>query len=145
MATLLNRIYQEFPRIGVGVLIKKGNQYLLVKRGQEPAKGIWTVPGGMVEMGEKLEQAAHREVFEECNIKIKDCCQIDIFEFIERDDKQKIKYHYIVVEFLANYSSGTIGAKSDVDDAAWFSLKDLGNLDTTKETIDLVKKCFSQQ
>lgn len=144
MSSAIDRIYSNFPRIGVGVLVIKDDQFLLIKRGQEPNKGIWTIPGGMVELGEKLETAAHREVFEECGIKIKNCCFLDIFEFIEHDEMLKIKYHYIVFEFIANYSFGTISAGSDVIDIGWFHLNDLNNLFTTPATIDLVKKGFSK-
>ena len=97
----------------------------------------------MVELGEKLEDAAHREIYEECGIKIKKCRYIDIFEFITKDETQRIKYHYIIFEFLANYSEGKLIASSDVDDADWFVFDDLKALNTTQDTKDLIERVFS--
>ena len=133
-----NRYYPSHPRIGVGVLVWHKNQVLLIKRGQEPAKGEWSMPGGLVELGETLADAIHREIFEECSIRIRLHDQLDSFEFIEKDDHNLVKYHYIVLDFWATYKSGRLTAASDVDDARWFSKEQLTFLDCGEKIKDFV-------
>lgn len=112
----------------MGVLVLHENNILLVKRAQEPAKGEWSVPGGLVELGETIQQAAHREVWEECAIRVDIVKQLDVFEFIENDDDNAVKYHYIVLDYLAFYESGELSAQSDIEDARWFKAAELENL-----------------
>lgn len=139
-----DRLYPISPRLGVGVVVFNGDRFLLIKRDQEPAKGIWTVPGGLVELGETLAAAANREVTEECgiNIKLLDC--IDYFEFIEKEASSQIKYHYVVVEFFALYAGGQLQAASDAGQARWFLRNELNTVNTTEKTIALVDKAFAR-
>jgi len=138
-----DREYPTYPRVGIGVLVFKDDQFLLIKRGQEPSKGKWTVPGGLVELGEKLEQAVHREIYEECNIRISRLQQLDIFEFLQSDPSDKIKYHYIVIDFLAEYESGKLKAKSDIDKAQWVKIDFLDQLDIAEGIKPLIDKALS--
>ncbi len=136
------RIYPQHPRLGVGVVIFKNELVLLIKRGKEPNKGIWTVPGGLVQIGESVEQAAHREVLEECNINIDLAGLIDYFEFVEKDIEQKIKYHYVVLDFAAEYVSGTLLALTDAEDAKWVNPNQLENWEITEKTLLLINKAL---
>ena len=120
------REYPVYPRIGVGTIVFNANQILLIKRGQEPKKGMWTLPGGLVETGETLENAARREVLEECGVKIQFIDKLDIFEFIDKDETERVRYHYILVDFFADYVQGTLNPGSDVDEAAWVKVSDIG-------------------
>ena len=138
------RRYPSVPRIGVGVLVLHGSEVLLVKRGQEPAKGEWSVPGGLVELGESVKEAAHREVREECNIHINLIKQIELFEFIEKDEKKSIKYHYVILDFLAEYVDGEPYASSDVSDTQWVQVSDLDRMDCNASIKKLVQKAFKQ-
>lgn len=115
-----DRLYPAYPRIGVGVFVVHGEKILLVKRGQEPAKGEWSVPGGLVEVGESLETAARRELAEECGIQVNIEQQLEVYEYIDKDRNNKVRYHFIVIDLLANYQDGTVEAASDIDAAQWF-------------------------
>jgi len=139
-----DRKYPLVPRVGVGIVVINKDKFLLIKRGQEPSKGFWTIPGGLVELGESLENAAQREIYEECNINVKLFQQIDCFELIEKGDLDKIKYHYIVLEFLAVYKNGILKAKSDAEQARWFFRNDLNSLNTSDKTISLIDKAFAR-
>jgi ADP-ribose pyrophosphatase len=126
----------------VGVLILHEHNILLVKRAQEPAKGEWSVPGGLVELGETIHQAAHREVWEECSIRVDIVKQLDVFEFIENDDNNAVKFHYIVLDYLATYKSGDVSAQSDIEDARWFNSTELDNLNCSKSIKKLAYAAF---
>lgn len=139
-----HRKYPLVPRVGVGVVILKNDKFVLVKRGQEPNKGIWTVPGGLVELGELVEQTAQREIYEECGISIKSPQLIDYYEFIDDCGSGKIKYHYIVLEFLALYKSGALRANTDAEQARWFTRDDLKEISTSEKTSSLINNAFSK-
>jgi len=135
-----SREYPLYPRIGVGILVQKNDQFLLIKRGQEPSKGVWTVPGGHVELGESLGQTAHREIAEECNIKIEALKQLDVFEFIQHGENNRIKYHYIVIDFFAHYVDGVLKARDDIDEARWLRKEEIGELNLPEDTLLLLRK-----
>jgi 8-oxo-dGTP diphosphatase len=139
----IGREYSIYPRVGVGVVVKRDNHVLLVKRNQQPNKGRWTVPGGLIELGETLRQAIHREIEEECNIQITIEKFIDTFEYIETDHDNRVKYHYVILEYLAHYSTGKLTAKSDISDARWIHPDLFRSLDSTNATVELLNKvCF---
>jgi len=112
---------------------------LLVKRGHEPAKGEWSVPGGLIRLGETAENAAQRELMEECGIRADINKVIDIFEFIEQDDAPEVKYHFVVIEFLADFNGGALKAASDADDARWFELEELDKVSCSSKVKELVR------
>lgn len=138
--TMRGRQYAVYPRVGIGVILIKENHILLVKRKQSPNKNKWTFPGGMIELGEPIEQAVHREIYEECNLFIEIKKLIDTFEYIERDQQNKIKYHYIILEYLAQYLSGTLRAKSDISAVEWIHADRFPELDSTEGTFNLLNK-----
>jgi len=140
MTNKFGREYPLYPRIGVGVLVKKNDRFLLIKRGQEPSKGVWTVPGGHVELGESLEQTAHREIAEECNLKINIVKRLDIFEFIQHDENGRIQYHSIVVDYFAHYLFGELKAQDDIDDARWLKKDEIEELHLPETTLSLLRK-----
>jgi ADP-ribose pyrophosphatase YjhB (NUDIX family) len=137
-----HRLYPPFPRIGVGVLVFRDDHILLIERGNEPGLGKWTVPGGLVELGESLEDSVHREISEECGIRICGLQQVDIFQFIELDDDDVVKYHYVVIDYLADYLAGRLRARSDVERAGWFKADEVANLGTTEATRQLLEKAL---
>jgi ADP-ribose pyrophosphatase YjhB (NUDIX family) len=130
------------PRLGIGVFVFDKDKILLVKRAQEPALGIWTVPGGLVELGEDLEHAAHREIMEECGIAIRLLGNIDVYEYIRTDNRSRVKYHYVIVEFLAEYLSGELVAGSDVEQARWLRQREVMDIETTEATRSLLEKAI---
>jgi ADP-ribose pyrophosphatase len=126
------------------VLVRSENKLLLIKRGQEPAKGEWSMPGGLVELGETLADAIHREIFEECAIRIRLQDQLESFEFIEKDDHNLVKFHYIVLDFWATYVDGRLTAASDVDDAQWFTKEQIQKLGCSDKIKELAFQVFEK-
>lgn len=127
----------DFPRLGVGILVLQEDRFVLVKRGRPPAQGKWTLPGGLVRVGETVKQAAERELLEECNITARLRDDLRVFEYIEKkaDD---VLYHYVVIDYIADYLSGRLTAGSDVVAAAWFRIDDLQELQTTDNLSDFL-------
>ena len=101
---------------------------------------MWTFPGGLVELGESLEQAAQREVLEECGLHIDIERYLDTYEFIQRDEQKRIKYHYIVIDFLARYVDGALRVQDDIVDAKWLTKTEIDNLELTDGTRAVLKK-----
>ena len=136
------RQYPPYPRTGVGVLVFRENRLLMVQRDREPAKGLWTIPGGLVELGESLEKAAHREIAEECSIGITDLHKLDVFEYIEKDQSNRIKYHYVVIDFFATHAKGKLKPGSDIADARWLKADEALQFPTTPSTRSLIHKAL---
>lgn len=137
------RSYPSAPLVGVGVItFNDENKVLLVKRGNEPSKGLWSLPGGLVELGERVREAGIREVKEECNIDIEPEDVISVVDLILEDPDGKIKYHYILIDYLAKYIGGEILPQSDVIDANWFSHDELKELNIPEVTRDVLEKAF---
>jgi ADP-ribose pyrophosphatase YjhB (NUDIX family) len=109
----------------VGVIAFKEEAVLLVQRGNEPRRGEWSIPGGAVELGEPVREAAVREFSEECGGEIELHDLVDAVDIMTRDDAGRIKYHYVVVDFWAKWRGGTLRPASDVMDARWVKPLDL--------------------
>jgi len=103
---------------------------------------MWSVPGGLVETGERLEQALHRELYEECGIVADIRDYLEIFEYIQRDRNHRVQYHYIVIDYLAEYLKGELRAASDINQAAWFTVDEIRKLAVTDGIVPLVEKAF---
>ena len=102
----MSREYPSHPRVGVAAVVLRDNQVLLVQRGREPGKGSWGLPGGMLELGETLAEGACREVMEECGVEIEVGPLVAVFEPMQRDEDGRLRFHYVVVDYLARYVSG---------------------------------------
>ena len=133
---------RSFPaaRVGVGAVIIRDGQVLLVKRGREPAKGLWAIPGGAVEPGETLQAAAEREILEETGVVINAGEPIFAFDLIERDEAGALKFHFVIVDLRAEYISGEPVAADDAVDARWLKPRDLDSLDVVPVTLELLRK-----
>jgi ADP-ribose pyrophosphatase len=127
--------YPLKPRVGVGAITLKDGKVLLVKRGIEPSYGLWAIPGGTLKLGETLQECAAREILEETGITIKVGPCVYVFDFLERDDKGKIKFHFVVVDFAADYISGEPQGADDALDARWLAPAELHNLPVAKNTL----------
>lgn len=135
-----SRLYPQWPRVGVHVLVFKEGQMLLVKRGGEPYKGKWGIPGGQVELGETVYEAAKRELLEECSIEIEIERVLDIEDLIIRDENNRIQYHIIGIYLLAQYRSGDVRAQSDAADVRWFATDELDELDITPPSRNMLNR-----
>ncbi|MFO7964600.1 MAG: NUDIX hydrolase [Desulfobacterales bacterium] len=130
--------YPDAPRVAVGALVCRDNRILLIKRGKSPSKGIWSVPGGRVELGETLQEAAEREVLEETGISVKAGDPVYVFDMISRDENAAIEYHFVIVDVSADYLSGEIKAGDDAVDARWVRPDEMRDLGVSERTIRLV-------
>lgn len=128
------------PIAGIGAVVIHNNQVLLVKRGTPPKQGLWCIPGGKIHFGETLQQAAEREIKEETGITIKAGDPFYVFDLIE-----DTKFHYIIVDLLAEYISGELKAGDDAMDAKWFSLENIDKPAIDSETKLLLRKFIKRQ
>ena len=133
------RRYPAAPLVGVGVAVfNQAGDVLLIQRGRPPRQGQWGLPGGLIDLGERLAEAAVREVREECGIEIELGEQVAIFEPIEWDEAGRIEYHYVVIDYWASYRSGEAVALDDAMAVAWLSMEQLGRLPLATETRQVV-------
>ncbi len=125
--------------------MRKDDSVLLIQRGREPRLGVWTVPGGAVELGESLRDAAIREIREECGIEIRLGQVMDAFDIVSKDQAGRVKYHYIVVDFAASYAGGDLHAGGDVMDARWVSVEELERFSLDEMTRREIKRILSNE
>ena len=136
----MSREYPSHPRVGVAAVVLRDNQVLLVQRGRDPGKGSWGLPGGMLELGETLAEGARREVMEECGVEIEVGPLVAVFEPMQHDEDGRLRFHYVVVDYLARYVTGEPRAGDDADDARWVDLDALERLPMRKETREVIWK-----
>jgi 8-oxo-dGTP diphosphatase len=136
----MSREYPDYPRIGVGAVILHEDKILLVRRGKSPSFGKWTLPGGLVELGETTTEAIAREIVEECGIKIRVVDVAGVITRVVRDDDDRIRYHYVLVDYLAYPDSMDVVAGSDAAEAEWFEIERLTDLDTTPGLLDMIRR-----
>lgn len=128
--------------LGVGALIIDQGRILLVERGKEPLKGYWSLPGGAVETGERLEFALRREVHEETGLEVEILALIEIFERIMKDQSGVTEYHYVLMDYLCRPSGGTLGAADDASRVEWFRPDEVRALRITEGTPAVIAKAF---
>jgi 8-oxo-dGTP diphosphatase len=125
-------------------LIFEDEKILLVERGKEPLKGYWSLPGGIVETGEKLEEAIRREVAEETGLDVDPYFMFEIFERIMPDAEGKPEYHYVLIDYLCRRLSGEPVAASDVSRVAWVSEGELAGYRLTEGTLGVIERAFAK-
>ncbi len=140
MLALHKRLYPENPIVGIGAVIVKGNKVLLIKRAGDPGRGLWSIPGGLVELGEKIKDAVRREVKEETGLDVRVGEIADVTEIITRDEEGKVKYHFVIVDFFAEVLRGELKPSSDALEAKWVEFKDLRKYRLTETVERLFKK-----
>jgi len=142
MSKMKKSDYPDRPTLAVGAIVFKDQQVLLVKRGKAPAKGMWAIPGGSVELGETLKQAAEREILEETGIRIKAGKSVYVFEVIEHDETGNVRFHYYIVDLDCEYKDGQIKPGDDAIDARWASKKNLSRLQINPKTRELLHQKY---
>ena len=138
----MRREYPCQPVVGVGVVIVASGKLVLVKRGAEPSLGKWSFPGGAVELGETVRDAAVREAKEECGLDIKlvDGIPMDAYDILTVGADGRLQYHYVLLQFLAKPKDGVLEPKSDVTDARWVPLKEAENYDLAESVRSFIRK-----
>jgi 8-oxo-dGTP diphosphatase len=135
-----NRQYPERPIVGVGAVIVDEGKVLLVKRKYEPLKGQWSLPGGMVEIGETLETALTREMLEETGLRVDVGPVIEVFDRIMRDEDRRVRYHFVLLDYLCWPSDGSLQAGSDVEEAIWADPARLGEYGLTEKAMSVIER-----
>jgi 8-oxo-dGTP diphosphatase len=138
------RRYPTRPFLGVGALIFEASKILLVERGKEPLKGYWSLPGGILETGEKLEDALRREVLEETGLEVEPLSIFEIFERIMPDDVGRAEYHYVLIDYLCRPVGGRLQAASDASGAAWVAQRNLSEYRLTEGTLAVIERAFAK-
>ncbi|MDB4966769.1 MAG: Bifunctional adenylyltransferase/Nudix hydrolase [Myxococcales bacterium] len=136
----MSRRYPERPIVAVGVLVLDGDRVLLVKRARPPHVGRWTVPGGGVEVGEALEEAALRELGEETGLACTLGPVVEVLDRVMRDGDGRVEYHYVILDFLGAQPTGTLLAGSDCAEARWVPLAELGSYETTDGLAPVIER-----
>jgi 8-oxo-dGTP diphosphatase len=141
----MSREYPTHPIPGVAGIVVKGRDVLLVQRGHEPAKGKWGIPGGVVEVGETVEEALRREVREETGCECTPLKHLATFDSIRRDPDGRVHWHYILFEYLCRYDSGEARASDDASEVKWVGLDDLGSVNIMESTRSFIEKTTREE
>ena len=151
------REFPDAPRVGVGAIVLDGDSVLLVQRGRPPSQGKWSVPGGLLDLGERLEDAVVREVEEECGLRIQVLGLCGVLDRVVKADEADvesrglIRYHWVIIDYVAAVVGGTLQAGSDAAQARWVPVADLPQYDTTVGLAAMIhravnlRRAFAQQ
>jgi ADP-ribose pyrophosphatase YjhB (NUDIX family) len=140
----MSRLYPVLPIPGVAGLTLRGRKVLLVERGKAPHDGLWGLPGGVVEVGETLEEAVTREVLEETSVVVRPTEFLQVFNSINREE-DKVRTHYILFEFLCEYVSGEVEPGDDAPDARWVSIDDLDSVNIMGFTKEFIIRVLTER
>ncbi len=135
--------FPDRPVPAAGAIVFRDGAVLLVKRGQEPNRGRWSIPGGSLEVGETVEQAAARETLEETGVEVRPLRTVDVREYVGREGSGRIRWHYVLIDVLCEYRSGEPKPASDAENARFVPLRELAEYDiapTAVETLERVSR-----
>jgi 8-oxo-dGTP diphosphatase len=138
----VRREYPERPLVGVGGVVIRDERTLLVRRGSAPLEGEWSIPGGMLELGETILEGVRRELLEETAIEVRVLDLIEVFERVTRDEAGKLKYHFVILDYLCEAVQGEAHAGSDVTDVAWARESELSKYSLTPTATRVIQKAF---
>jgi 8-oxo-dGTP diphosphatase len=140
----MKREYPDFPLVGVGAIIIEDGRVLLVKRGHSPLAGEWSIPGGVLEVGETLREAAIREAREETCLRVEPADLLGVYDRVSRDDDGGTVYHYVLIDFLCSRVGGEARAADDADEVRWFTLEEAGELALPEDTAEVIRLGFQK-
>jgi ADP-ribose pyrophosphatase YjhB (NUDIX family) len=140
----MKREYPECPLVGVGAVIAEKDRVVLVKRGQAPLLGEWSIPGGLLAVGETLRQGAEREALEETGLVVRATELLGVFERIVPDDEKRMRYHYVLIDFLCERISGELMASGDAAEAQWFLKDELSSVSLPHDTAEVIRLGFAK-
>ncbi len=136
----MNREYPDRPLVGIGVVVRRGDNVLVVRRARPPRQGEWSLPGGLQKLGETVFEAARREVREETGLETEITSVVDVVDFIDRDESGRIRFHYTLIDVAAIAPEGEPVPSDDADEAAWVPVRDLETLGMWEETVRVLRK-----
>jgi 8-oxo-dGTP diphosphatase len=137
------REYPDAPRVGVGAVVLSGDRVLLVRRGGQPSSGKWSLPGGGLELGETTVQGIERELAEECGLRVRVAGLAGVLDRVVRDAEGRVRYHWVLVDFLAYPDSEEICAGSDAAEARWVPITEVSTLDVTDGLLDMIERAVA--
>jgi ADP-ribose pyrophosphatase YjhB (NUDIX family) len=144
----VRREYPEAPIVGVGAVVIDGTKVLLVRRGNEPLKGEWSLPGGAVELGETLQQGVIREVLEETGLVVVPAGIVEVLDRITHDEvlqdgaTGRVRYHYVLIDFVCHVTGGALREGSDADEVRWVTREELGEYHLAPITVRVIEKAL---
>ncbi|MGH9502472.1 MAG: NUDIX hydrolase [Terriglobales bacterium] len=138
----MKREYPDAPLVGVGAVIIDDGRVLLVKRGHPPLLGEWSIPGGVLELGETVREAAVREAREETCLSVEPGELLGVYDRVLRDDTGRTLYHYVLVEFLCRHVAGTAQAADDAHEVRWFTPEETEKLMLAEDTTEVIRLGF---
>jgi ADP-ribose pyrophosphatase YjhB (NUDIX family) len=141
---MLQREYPVAPIVAVGAVVLKAGQLLVVQRGHPPAAGMWSIPGGVVHLGERLEEAVRREIAEECGITVALEETIEVLDRITPGPDGRPRYHYVIIDYVARWTGGEARPGSDIRAVRWVAPEALGELDMTRGTVEVVRRMLAR-
>ena len=139
----MKREYPETPLVGVGAILIEQDRVVLVKRGHAPLLGKWSIPGGVLEVGETLREAAAREAKEETGLAVEVGELLGVYDRVLRDDQDRVLYHYVLIDFLCRRISGELVASGDAADVGWFRKDEIAEMKLAADTQDVIAKGFA--
>ena len=137
---MLPRSYPDRPIVGVGAVIVDGDRVLLARRAHEPSKGEWTLPGGVVEIGERLTDAVVREVREETGLEIDVGPVVEVLDRVQSGQDGRVEFHFVIVDYLCRPVAGSLAAATDAADARWVPADDLGSYRLTEKAQQVIAR-----
>ena len=141
---VIRREFPELPLVGVGAIIIEGDRVLLVKRAHPPIQGQWSIPGGVLEVGEMVREAAVREAREETGLMVEPGELLGVYDRILRDPEQRVQYHYVLIDFLCRPVGGELLAASDAAEVRWFRREELPALQLAEDTLEVIGTGFER-
>jgi ADP-ribose pyrophosphatase YjhB (NUDIX family) len=139
----VSREYPQNPRVGVGAVVLHRDRVLLVRRGGQPSLGKWTLPGGLVELGETTADAIRRELQEECGLDVRLGGIAGVVDRIVRDGEGRVRYHYVLVDYLAFADSDAVTIGSDAAEGRWVDVQRVAEMDVTDGLTDMIQRAVT--
>ena len=139
----MTREYPERPLVGVGAVIVEGGRVVLVRRAAQPMAGEWSIPGGMLELGETMRAGAEREARDETGLQVEAGEVLGVLDRILPDPQGKIRYHYVLIDFLCRRVGGELRAGGDAAEARWVAASELADLRVAEAAVRVIGKALA--
>jgi 8-oxo-dGTP diphosphatase len=140
----MQREFPETPLVGVGAIIIENARVVLVKRAHPPLQAEWSIPGGVLEVGELVREAAIREAREETGLTVEPGELLGVYDRVLRNADKRVQYHYVLIDFLCRRIAGDLAAASDAAEVRWFTGQELPELKLAEDTLEVIQKGFAK-